>query len=137
VAIGKKQKSFKRGLPKRKINSKILIICEGKKTEPIYFRGLKDHFRLNGVNIEITGEGVNPRKIVKRAKDFHYREKKSGDSYDKVYCVFDKDRHTDYQEALNQIGTINDFEALTSVPAELYSKVVYGAIEKKRRIRLI
>jgi len=120
VAIGKKQKSFKRGLPKRKINSKILIICEGKKTEPIYFRGLKDHFRLNGVNIEITGEGVNPRKIVKRAKDFYYREKKSGDSYDKVYCVFDKDRHTDYQEALNQIGAINDFEALTSVPAFEY-----------------
>lgn len=64
----------------------ILIVCEGKNTEPDYFR----HFRVSSVRIKAIGEGFNTVSLVERA------EKLSGrDEYDEVWCVFDKDGFTD------------------------------------------
>lgn len=36
---------------------KVLIVCEGKKTEPQYFRDLKDHYKLNTATIERCAGG--------------------------------------------------------------------------------
>ena len=99
---------------------KVLIVCEGEKTEPNYFKGLKNHLRLKTANVEIIGEGATPAKIVERAKELEKREKERGDPYDKVFCVFDKDRHTDYQKALGQLKSRKNYAAITSVPAFEY-----------------
>ncbi len=104
---------------------KVLIVCEGEKTEPNYFNGLKNHLRLKSANVAIVGEGATPAKIVERAKELEKREKERGDPFDKVFCVFDKDRHTDYQKALDQLKARKNYAAITSVPAFEYWLILH------------
>ena len=95
----------------------VLIVCEGEKTEQEYFEGLKRAYRLSGANIKIVpGDGNDPVSIVKHALT-EYR--KGG--YDHVFCVFDRDGHANYQEALDRAassppGKKGRLEAVTSVP---------------------
>lgn len=60
----------------------ILIVCEGKNTEPSYFNQLK----VASATIEAIGEGYNTSSLIKRAEDLTALK-----SYDEVWCVFDKD----------------------------------------------
>ena len=104
--------------------AKILIVCEGEKTEPHYFNGLKDHYAINGANVEICGEyGSDPLSIYHHAKQRYREEKDAGDPFDRVYCVFDKDTHSTYQPALDQITRATPkgtFVATRSVPCFEY-----------------
>lgn len=103
---------------------KVLIVCEGEKTEPNYFNGLKDHYGLNGTNVEVCGEcDSDPHSIVEFARGRYREEKNAGDSFDRVYCVFDKDTHASYQQAIDQINRATPkgiFFAITSVPCFEY-----------------
>ena len=68
-----------------------LIICEGTKTEPYYFRSLKarvEEKEANRVQFEIVGAGLNTRGL------FEYAQRKVSDSpngYSHVWLVYDKD----------------------------------------------
>lgn len=54
--------------PRREPYDRALIVCEGKRTEPLYFKGLSAHFRLSTANVIIAGEGADPRTVVRVAK---------------------------------------------------------------------
>ncbi|EAJ3623524.1 RloB domain-containing protein [Campylobacter coli] len=96
---------------KRKENEVILIVCEGEKTEKNYLNQLKDFFRLSNVSINIiSSKKPDPSQIVEFTK-----EKNKDDSYDKVYCVFDKDTHSDFDKAKQKCEKYN-FEAIISNP---------------------
>ncbi len=75
----------------RTIVCKILIVCEGTKTEPNYFEAFK---RLNHgttvYDIEVKGLGANTTSVVDKAIDL-----KSKGNYDRVWAVFDKDSFSD------------------------------------------
>ena len=88
--------------PKREPYDRVLIVCEGSKTEPSYFRSLVDRYRLSTANVVITGRGSDPRALVKTAKKLRDIEKRRGDQYDAVYCVFDYDQHTHFKTASNE-----------------------------------
>jgi hypothetical protein len=60
-----------------------LIVCEGEKTEPNYFRSFPVSTRPE---IDIVGAGCETIAVVNRARKL--RENKS---YDRVWCVFDRD----------------------------------------------
>ena len=115
-----------RGLSRRRARRRtyprILIVCEGKKTEPNYFGALKNELRLSGA--EITGESnPSPTSVVAFAGERYEQEKKAGFPFDQVFCVFDKNSHTDYQQALTQITAMKPhrvFHAIMSVPAFEY-----------------
>lgn len=68
-----------------------LIVCEGEKTEPNYFKG----FRLSSVDISIVGAAGDPLSVVTRAIELNVFEKstsgKKTKKYDKVWTVFDRD----------------------------------------------
>lgn len=104
--------------------AKVLIVCEGQKTEPHYFNGLKDHYALNSANVEICGDcGSDPVSIVSYGKQRYREERDAGDAFDKVYCVFDKDSHANYSKALNLINQAapkETFSAINSVPCFEY-----------------
>jgi hypothetical protein len=104
--------------------AKVLIVCEGEKTEPHYFNELKDHYGLNSANIEICGDcGSDPLSIIQHAKQRYREEKDAGDAFDKVFCVFDKDTHAHYQQGLDTIRSAtpkNVYVAITSVPCFEY-----------------
>ncbi|OCQ89375.1 abortive phage infection protein [Nostoc sp. MBR 210] len=76
-----------RGYSNRKIDVKdirkrFLIVCEGEKTEPNYFKS----FRSPGLVIAIHGIGANPSRLVDEAKKLCKQ-----DEYDYTWCVFDRD----------------------------------------------
>jgi len=79
----------------------ILIVCEGKNTEPSYFR----QFKLSTATIKPIGEGYNTVSLVNRA--IQLSEEKA---YEQVWCVFDKDdfSNTDFNNAI-QIAEANNF----------------------------
>lgn len=65
--------------PPRKV---FLIVCEGAKTEPNYFRG----FKVAGDVLDVRGIGDNTLSLVERAAAL----KEQGE-YDQTWCVFDRD----------------------------------------------
>jgi len=97
---------------------KVLIVCEGEKTEPNYFSELKDHLELSSTNVVVTGEcGSSPISVVEYALQLYELEQNSGDPFDKVFCVFDKDIHETYQQALDKISSANQ-QALDEIASE-------------------
>lgn len=110
--------------PVRAPYAKVLIVCEGEKTEPLYFHSLRDHYRLSSTNIEVTGEcGSSPLDVFGHAKQRYNEENKAGDPFDKIYCVFDKNSHASYQQALDRIQRArpsNTYVAIPSVPCFEY-----------------
>ncbi|WP_310556528.1 RloB family protein [Flavobacterium sp.] len=78
---------------KRRENTKevrvyFLIVCEGEKTEPNYFKSFKTNVKSFVYTIKTIGEGSNTKDLVKRtikARD------KSSQKYDSVWAVFDRD----------------------------------------------
>lgn len=113
--------SLARKKAKRSSYDMVLIACEGEKTEPNYFHALIDDLQLNTANIVVADNtaGSSPRSVVEFALQ-EYRRDKDKD-YDRVYCIFDKDRHPTYVAALDMIrraglGKGHKIIAATSVP---------------------
>ena len=73
-----RRKNFK---PLRK---NFLIVCEGEKTEPLYFRS----FRVPKKVFDVLGFGANTESLVKKTIEIRENE---NTSYDEVWCVFDRD----------------------------------------------
>ena len=91
--------NIRRKGPRRESYDRVLIVCEGTRTESSYFLDLAEQYQLSSVNIKIMGTGSDPSNLVKQAKILQKKEKDLGESYDQVYCVFDKDSHAKFSSA--------------------------------------
>lgn len=109
---------------RREPYAKVLIICEGEKTEPNYFNELKSHYGLNSANIEVSGKcGSDPLSVLSYAQQRYREESDARDPFDRVYCVFDKDAHPNYSKAIQLISNMRTkgvYLASTSVPCFEY-----------------
>ncbi len=77
-----KQEDLKRKKEARKPAQTFLIVCEGEKTEPNYFRS----FNLSNATIEVVGTGRNTRSLIQSIeKSYEIKD------FDQVWAVFDKD----------------------------------------------
>ena len=65
-----------------------LIVCEGEKTEPNYFRGFPKRIGKVVYDIQFDGGGISTLKVVEKAIELR---DKSSQKYDRVWAVFDKD----------------------------------------------
>jgi len=82
----------------------ILIVCEGAKTEPEYFKSIKRIWKIAPLQVQICGEecGSDPVSVVQYAIEERMQKSKSGGlAYDQVWCVIDQDRHTNLPGAIN------------------------------------
>ena len=68
----------------RPVKPQILLVCEGRNTEPSYFDQLQAQF--SRVRLKAIGEGYNRESLVKRAITLRQEG-----NYAEVWCVFDKD----------------------------------------------
>lgn len=73
---------FNRPVDTRDPYERFLIVCEGKKTEPNYFKSFPVPKRV----IDVRGFGFNPTTLVERALELRIQE-----DCDQVWCVFDRD----------------------------------------------
>jgi RloB-like protein len=76
---------------KRVVKRKILIICEAEKTEPGYFRGLRDEESVKRKCATTVKKVINqtPEKVVERAIEIMLVAKSRGEHFDEVWCVLD------------------------------------------------
>ena len=94
--------TFRRRAPVRAQYEVALVVCEGEKTEPQYLRGLRKAFDLNPANVKIvSADGNDPVSVVREAIE-KYRSNPG--EFDRVFCVFDRNGHANYQEALNLVA---------------------------------
>ena len=93
------RRHLKRESKTREPYDRVLIVTEGKKTEPLYFGELVSHYRLSMANIEVIGVGAGPDAVVETAKDLRNRERREGEKFDRVYCIFDRNRHPQFASA--------------------------------------
>ncbi|MBE3608464.1 RloB domain-containing protein [Campylobacter sp. RM9337] len=81
----------------KKSGDLMVIICEGQKSEPNYIsefiKDFKSNRNLNKIKI-LPNHYTDPLNIVQQAVEL----KKDG--YDIVACVFDKDTHANFSNAI-------------------------------------
>ena len=94
------KKRFDRQETKRRENSKpkrrfFLIVCDGAKTEPNYFRGLKNQLPPNVIELielAVFGTGKNTLETIEEARKHKNQiEQQPGRVIDEVWAVFDRD----------------------------------------------
>jgi hypothetical protein len=102
-----KRDTLGRRPPFRPPHPRFLIVCEGTKTEPAYFREMR-HLERSPIELELSTEGV-PKTLVERAVAMKKRaevnaksQKDENLNYDHVWCVFDVDEHSFVPEAKQQ-----------------------------------
>lgn len=129
----RQRRRFERRQGRRAGYDRILIVCEGSKTEPSYFGEIRIAYRLPTTNITVlpAGAGTAPIQVVQYAQELFER----GDlgksirprTFEQVFAVFDRDDHKSYADALkkaaaldrglkNDLGQPVPFEAIVSVP---------------------
>jgi hypothetical protein len=66
----------------------------------LYFRRLISELNLTSATVKIVSDGGSaPRNVVNDTE----RYLKDDDDFEYVFCVFDRDRHATYDEALNKL----------------------------------
>lgn len=116
--LNEHKKRFERKEQRRKIDITLkrqyyLIVCEGEKTEPNYFEGLKHDLPkgvLTSYQINIEGTGYNTQSLIDEAlrlKEAY--EDETSRPIDKVWVVFDKDSFTanDFNNAILRCAGTN------------------------------
>lgn len=100
-----------------KSGRRILIVCEGRETEPGYSQALKNERKLGAV-VVIEGEkcGSAPISVVDWAIEEKERAESVGKPYDEVWCVFDRDQHESFARAINKARD-NGLQIAPSVPS--------------------
>ncbi len=80
-------KQVKRSKP-RELVTYFLIVCEGEKTEPNYFKSFPKKVGKIIYDIEFEGGGISTIRVVEKAIELR---DKSSQKYDRVWAVFDRD----------------------------------------------
>ena len=100
----RKNERQKRKLDNLKLkSSNWLIVCEGKQTEPNYFKGAIENINKNieekyRLKVKIVGKGMNTTSLVKSCDDVINTIDKYNNEiipYGKIFVVFDKDSFDD------------------------------------------
>jgi hypothetical protein len=130
---------------KQELRVYFLIVCEGEKTEPNYFKSFPKQVSKYIFNIQTDGGGINTIGVVEKAIDLRNN---SLMEYDRVWAVFDKDNFKNFDAAIakakdNNIGCAWSNEAFelwyllhfqyrnTAMSREDYEKAIEDEVNKK------
>ena len=101
----------------REIKQSFLIVCEGEKTEPDYFKA----FRMTAATVKAVGQAMNTMTLVSKAISIREADQKRKKVYDQCWVVFDKDDFPakDFNQAI-QFAEKNGFRVVYSNQAFEY-----------------
>jgi hypothetical protein len=99
--------TLRRRSRRRSQKSRLLIVCEGKETEPNYFRGLRDEesVRQRFTVVVLKGKGGSGLAVVQQACAEKQKAGARGEGFDEVWCVFDVEQQGQRQD-LNNARTL-------------------------------
>ena len=106
----RQQPARRRRIGNRPPKQRIAVVCEGRKTEPLYLKWVEAFSKSSLLELVIVDTHVtSPKQLVQRAcevrGDAARIAKKTGDPneiIDQVWCVFDVDEHPNLDEACDQ-----------------------------------
>ena len=116
-------RKLNRQRPSKEIGQKILIVCEGSKTEPSYFESIRKELRLSTLNIIVLPHPgrTDPRSIIEHTieKRQEMKQERSWTQGDKAWAVFDGDEHIEqnydnWQSAINRANSQKIHLAITN-----------------------
>jgi hypothetical protein len=112
---------------------RVLIVCEGEKTEPLYLKEIRLEYRMSTANVQVwpSAFGTDPLNVVEHAAHLFNKGDRAKQiqprAFDLLFAVFDRDEHITYFQALikakaldgrlkNDLGEPVSFKAIVSVP---------------------
>ena len=120
--MSKKQKDHRKSSLSRRqgvkeIKQSVLIVCEGEKTEPDYFKA----FRMTAATVKAVGQAMNTMTLVNKAISIREADRLKKREYDQCWVVFDKDDFPahDFNQAI-QLAEKNGFRVAYSNQAFEY-----------------
>ena len=87
-SLSKKFSYKKQRVAKKELVAYFLIVCEGEKTEPNYFKSFRKKIGKVVYDIKFDGGGISTLRVVEKAIELRDSSKQK---YDRVWAVFDKD----------------------------------------------
>lgn len=109
----RQRKQLERKQNRRASYDRMLIVSEGSRTEPNYFKEIRAEYRLHSANVEVQPGvlGTEPIQVVEYARELF----ESGDPhkgirprvFEQVYAVFDRDDHRTFHDALARAKELN------------------------------
>jgi hypothetical protein len=108
ISKAKRLRKITRDIDKKESYEKFLIVSEDTKSSYTYLKEAILHYRIQSANFAIVGLGKDPLDIVNEAEARYNKESASHHpDFDRVFCVFDRDTHTRYFNALSKIDALN------------------------------
>lgn len=90
-------RGFERRPPYRDPGRRVIIVCEGSKTEPQYFDAIRKELRLPTVQVIVTkASGTDPRNVVDDAiakRKELIDDQRWNAERDTIWAVYDGDEH--------------------------------------------
>lgn len=125
-------RDLKRRAAVRQPYERLLIVCEGEKTEPQYLHEIQQAYRLATAHVQVLHSqfGTEPQQVL----DYALKVFKEGDrergvpavEFDRIVVVFDRDEHQSYHAALHkaaaQSGKLRN-DNRTAVPVDVVASV--------------
>lgn len=132
-------RDLRRRAPRRPPYPRVLVVCEGSKTEVNYFEEIRQESRIPTLHVRVihSPQGQEPQQIVEGAIEEFGKTK----GFERVYAVFDRDEHLTYANAIamaeardgqlkNDEKAAVSFEAVVSVPSfELWLLLHFANIQ--------
>lgn len=135
-ARGRRLRDLERRSRNEPERPRFLIVCEGSKTEPNYFEDARVFYRIGTADVEICGKecGSAPISVVEFAEKRYEEEKRS---YERVFCVFDRDSHPSFNEAVARVRSraADGFVAIYSVPCFEFWILLHFRESRKAYVR--
>jgi hypothetical protein len=95
--------SAPRAKGQREKRLRYLIVCEGRRSEPNYFRTLSSEIKSDIVAVELEGDAGCTLRVVERAESLVRKRKQEGQApYNRVWVVFDYDGREDFKKAIER-----------------------------------
>lgn len=97
----------------RQTYERLLIVCEGEKTEPQYLREIQQAYRLATAHVQVlhSSLGTEPEQVLDCAVQlFQNGDRGRGvqaKAFDRVVVVFDRDEHRTYHAALTKAAGLD------------------------------
>jgi RloB-like protein len=99
--MARKSSDLRRRPASREPKARMVLVCEGKNTEPDYFRALKQHFAKQSVEIKVIPDAGQTMTLAREAKKQKVELSKSiGAKADQVCAIFDCDGRSDFLQAI-------------------------------------
>jgi len=124
---------YNRRPPFRPAKEEVLVVCGGQ-TEQIYFETFKQVYRpaLGNISVVTAVAARSPMQIVEYAIKARQRK----DSCNAVWCVFDKDDFTDFDEAVSYAKRKGIYTAYSNQAFEVWFinhiRFLKGAMNRTR-----